>query len=108
MNTKIVGLYKEFYGSNNNYPSILNNLSISPSEFKYILLDYLSTGESIAKAPAVLVDHVTGVKLENIELEMLTDGEWQWRSDLFYYVEKYNLRIDEEFLTHILAKVNKD
>jgi hypothetical protein len=36
----------------------------------------------------------------DIELEppvIQTDGEWVWRSDVAYYVEKYNAKLDEDF-----------
>jgi hypothetical protein len=33
-----------------------------------------------------------------------TDGIWIWRSDLSYYVSKYHLKLNDEFLQYIKAK----
>ena len=35
----------------------------------------------------------------------MTDGEYSWLSDLAYYVEKYNLRLPEEFEGKVLKKL---
>ncbi len=34
-------------------------------------------------------------------LEILTDGEWIWPSDLSYYLQNYHIKLDERFIDHI-------
>ncbi len=34
--------------------------------------------------------------------EILTDGQWAWPNDLGYYVDKYNMGVDSDFVAHIL------
>ena len=31
----------------------------------------------------------------------ITDGTWIWPADLVYYVENYDLQLDEEFIKHM-------
>lgn len=33
---------------------------------------------------------------------MYNDGEYAWRSDIIYYVEKYNMRLEEDFVNKVL------
>ena len=47
--------------------------------------------------------HITG-KTINEELTFMTDGKYEWRSDIAYYVEKYNLRLSKDFEDYVLKK----
>ena len=49
-------------------------------------------------------DIITG-ELTNRELVYMDDGEYSWSSKLPYYVEKYNLKLPEDFERHVLEKV---
>jgi hypothetical protein len=31
----------------------------------------------------------------------MSDGDWVWRQDLAYFVERYRIRLPEEFLRHV-------
>jgi hypothetical protein len=35
---------------------------------------------------------------------LFTDGEYLWRVDLAYYVEKYHLQLPDDFLTHMKSR----
>ena len=37
--------------------------------------------------------------------DSLTDGVWTWHADLSYYVDKYNLILDDSFLNHIKSNM---
>ena len=38
--------------------------------------------------------------------DMLTDGIWLWPGDLAYYVKRYHLKLDEDFLQSMRAKLS--
>jgi hypothetical protein len=41
----------------------------------------------------------------------MTDGEWFWYIGLIYYVEKYNVRLPDEYIEHAKRhgwRVNRD
>jgi len=35
----------------------------------------------------------------------MSDGKYQWRSDIIYYVEKYDLELPEEFVNYVLEQI---
>jgi hypothetical protein len=35
---------------------------------------------------------------------ILTDGTWVWRLDLRYYLEKYHVQLDDEFMQHVRVR----
>ena len=36
------------------------------------------------------------------EAGLRTDGEYSWNANLYYYVEKYNLKLPEKFVDKVL------
>ena len=67
------------------------------------VLTYLRAGRRGAVAPAILTDVISGERIPSV-LTMMTDGEYFWRSDLIYYIEKYHLMLDEDFLAKVLHR----
>lgn len=39
--------------------------------------------------------------------KMLEDDKYAWRSDLIYYFEKYNLKLDDDFIAHVMSKTSE-
>ena len=52
-------------------------------------------------APGRALDVISGEKIDRT-LCMYNDGEYAWRSDIIYYVEKYNMRLEEDFVNKVL------
>lgn len=65
------------------------------------IVEYLKQGKCIASAAGRAKDIFTG-KTINEELTFMTDGKYEWRSDIAYYVEKYNLRLSKDFEDYVL------
>ena len=63
---------------------------------------YLKKGTLGAVAPAILFDVISGERIP-MPLTTMNDGEFFWRSDLVYYVEKYHIELPSDFLSKILA-----
>ncbi len=34
----------------------------------------------------------------------MSDGKYEWRSDVIYYVDKYDMELPDEFIQHVLAQ----
>lgn len=73
---------------------------------KAAILDYLRKGKVTAASPARIVDVISGEKIGS-SLKMLEDDKYAWRSDLIYYFEKYNLKLDDDFIAHVMSKTSE-
>lgn len=102
---KIIGRFKETY-HDDRFPSILDYIRPEEPENKQIVLNYLKKGRVTAVYPARLVDVVTK-ETKNVSLRCLSDGKFCWRSDLIYFYEKYNIKLDADFISRVLSKSNK-
>lgn len=97
----VLGKYKEIY-KNNQYPSIKSDINI-PSEHKEIVLEYMRNAKVSSYSPTIALDVIDGSRIKE-SLCFFTDGVYAWRSDLIYYIEKYNLKIPTDFISHILER----
>lgn len=93
--------FKEIYGSN--YPSIKSLVSSTVDVEKQKIVEYLKKGKHIAESPSRITDFITGQPI-NIPLSMQSDGQYSWRSDIIYYYENYNIKLNPEFVAHVLKK----
>ena len=59
--------------------------------------------KSTSSSPAIVNDVITGERL-SIPLECSNDGVFAWRSDIVYYLEKYDLRLDPDFIQHVFEQ----
>lgn len=97
----IIGRYKEIYNSEK-YPTIRNDLN-HPSQYKDLILDYMKKCKTTSSAPAIIHDVISNQKVD-IPLECKTDGIYGWRTDIIYYIEQYDLKLPDDFISHVLAK----
>ena len=86
-----------------NYPSIMDLINKPITEKKKVL-EYMKKGEIIAVAPAIIKD-VINPEIRLPELFLMSDGKYEWRSDVIYYVEKYDMALPDEFVQHVLSQV---
>src|SRR4051812_6811294 len=57
------------------------------------LVAYLQAGEPLATTGELIDDVLDGANTGIAVLEVLTDGEWVYPSDLAYYVEQYQVEL---------------
>lgn len=97
---RTIGLFREIYG--NDYPPFADCVSKEPIQGKDKIVAYLHRGKAVAAAAGVFRDVFNG---ESIKGEALwqTDGQYDWRSDTAYYVDRYNLKLPDDFVTHIIS-----
>lgn len=96
----MIGLFREKNGGNNP-PFAKMRDSLTKSE-KDKLVRYLKNAECIAAMPAIFRDAFTGEIITG-DTVILSDGEYEWFSDIPYYVEKYDMKLDEEFVKKALS-----
>lgn len=94
----IVGRIKENNGSD--FPT-LRSLIGKPMKEKSRVVQYMKTAPVISVAAAAMRDVLTG-DFTGRELLVHSDGEYLWRSDVTYYVERYDMELPTEFIRHIL------
>lgn len=74
-----------------------------PQPWKRKVLKYLTAKwKVVAAAPCVNHDIFSGESISD-PLLALSDGEYIWRSDLAYYVEKYDIVLDVKFVEKVVA-----
>lgn len=91
------------YGSNNGI-SMREHFANMSYHGKDKIVSYLkSKGKRTMVRMEMAKDRLTGERIKDMQsLELFTDGEYSWWSDLAYHVEKYNLRLPKEFEEHVL------
>lgn len=62
------------------------------------VLAYLRGGEQLMLVAGIARDALDPKHPIIGSPHILTDGAWAWSADVAYYVEKYNLRIPDEFV----------
>lgn len=69
---------------------------------KKSLISYLKNHNAIGACPGSFKDPFTG---ESLRVNTIfSDGVYEWKEDLPYLIENYNVVIDEKFLEHCKIK----
>ena len=97
-----VGKYKEL-NPNHDFPSIRDFFESKPYDGQDRVASYLKNGIKDIVSFKTPKDVITGKPIPYGSIGM-NDGEYTWFIDLAYYVEKYNLRLPEEFERKILEQ----
>jgi len=96
----VLGKYEEF-APGMGFPSIKEDLHKEPYKSKDAVLKYLRKGKVHMVTASKISDIFSG-KPTNEELVYMDDGKYSWSSKIPYYVDKYNLRLPEDFEKHVL------
>ena len=94
------GYYKEMPHGDDTDPSILENLH-KVIDNKEKICNYLRQGYILAACGRVVSDVVYPEKGVIGTPDDMTDGMWMWPADLVYYVENYNLLLDNAFIKYM-------
>jgi hypothetical protein len=78
--------------------SILASVSPEPLADVDQVLAYLKAGHGLIAMMDLQDDVVDGSRQVMNGSSVRTDGDWLWREDLAYYVERHNVAIPTEFL----------
>lgn len=95
---KFITDYKELGGNQN--ASLLDYLEKEPIDNKEKTLDYLKNGKDNGIRCSVVYDYVKDESMSET-IKLFTDGEFNWDSEEIYHFEKYNLRLNEDFIKKV-------
>ena len=95
-----IGTFRELNG-NDYYPKF-ESLKL-PADKKEKVLYYILNAPHIAESPGMAVDAFTKERL-HMPISLQGDDICIWRSDIAYYFEKYDLKLPDEFIEHVLKK----
>jgi hypothetical protein len=102
MPIKVAGSFRELSHGIEDCGSLAAAVSDHPSQDEDRIIEYLNNGVTSAVAPCIVSDVLQPSSEIFIgPLTTLTDGVWEWPSDLAYYVEKYHVRLPKEFVAHM-------
>ena len=103
---KILFLFDEF-GKGMGLPSMKDFFMDEKYEHQDDIVYYMRNyGKPGMAAPMLTRDFFTG-EYSGGGLVHFSDGEYAWTSDLPYYVEKYNLKLPDDFIEHVLKMTGK-
>ena len=66
----------------------------------YMTQRKLVYGASTAK----IKDYVTGERIYTVCKVLYRDDEYEWRSEEAYLVDKYDMKVSDDFIQHVMSK----
>ena len=97
------GYYKEMTHADETDPSMLDYIG-KGIEHKKEICKYLRNGIVLAACGEVVKDVLHPEKGIAGTPDDMTDGKWIWPGDLAYYVENYDLKLDDEFINYMIEQ----
>ena len=94
--------YDEF-GKNMGFPSMEDFFQNKPYHGMKKVIDYLKNGQITYVTAMKNVDFYSGKTFSGFLCGM-TDGQYSWNNALPYYIENYNLKLDDDFIEYVLNK----
>lgn len=103
---RVIGVFRELEpGGNQSMQSIHEVVGILNDNLAKLILDYLSSGITVFDVMGVTIDPIDKTTCISGGPGLVTDGEWIWREDLKYFVEKYNVGLPQDFLNHVSREI---
>jgi hypothetical protein len=99
---KRVGFFRELSHGDADGPSLAESMRDAPGADDDSIVEYLNEGVPFILSPGPVFDVMDGEGPVGTA-SILTDGEWAWPDDLAAYVEKYHVRLPDEFVQHARA-----
>lgn len=98
-----IGFYNEFKRTNlGNYNKLSNYIHLRnyTKNCKSKIIDYLNNGVLVERgfADKDFINPKISIPYKN---DILSDGIYAWYRHLSYYIDKYDLKLDDRFLSHI-------
>ncbi len=76
--------------------------SIEPVSHKDKILSYMKNTPVVAATTALVTDYITKEQFYKAN-NAHSDGVYQWYEDEIYHFEKYNLKLNDDFIQHVLS-----
>lgn len=66
------------------------------------ILSYMKNAPIVAATTVLVTDYITKEQLRKAN-NAHSDGTYQWYEDEIYHFEKYNLKLNDDFVQHVLS-----
>jgi hypothetical protein len=101
---RFLGEFRELAHGRPDGPALRDSVRdhAAPDEEK--LVHYLRAGARLAFTGSRVHDVLSPDRELIGALELYTDGEWFWYSDLAHYIERYHVPLDEAFIKYAHAR----
>ncbi len=100
---RFVGRFRELEPQHKDAPLLTSQLGQANDEVVNQVTEHLNRGVSVFDVMEMVVDPIDGSSVIPGGSSLLTDGEWVWRQDLAYFVQKYRVGLPDDFLAHVAA-----
>ncbi|HEV3157458.1 MAG TPA: hypothetical protein VGZ00_08960 [Candidatus Baltobacteraceae bacterium] len=104
MSIKEICFFRELDHGSPAGPSLQEERGKLASDKAPNICEYLRNAGLLAATGTFVDDWFDGSKKNVAPREVRTDGEWAWLGDLAYYVEKYQVGIPQEFISHMAER----
>ncbi|KQX73110.1 MULTISPECIES: hypothetical protein [unclassified Streptomyces] len=98
---RFLGEFQELAHGRPDGPALRDSVRDHAAPDEEMLVRYLRSGAVLTVTGSSVHDALSSEFIG--VLELLTDGEWFWYSDLAHYVERYHVPLDESFVDHARA-----
>ena len=79
-----------------------NCFSVEPVSHKDKILSYMKNTPVVAATTALVTDYITKEQFYKAN-NAHSAGVYQWYEDEIYHFEKYNLKLNDDFIQHVLS-----
>lgn len=98
-----VGFYRELRGGKPHEPSLRDVIQPTADPKQANVLQYLHAGEVLVATGGVVSDVLDPTFGIIGPPHILTDGKYAWPAILAHYVERYHIRLPEDFMSHMMS-----
>ena len=100
---KHIGWFSEMNISAADSGSVKDYVADKETYDKSTVIAYLRSQKRVSSCPRAAIDCVTGEQI-SASYSVFTDGEYDWCDFLIYHIEKYNVRLPQDFIEHIMKQ----
>jgi len=93
--------YREINGHISS-PSIKSGIGFE-NQNKTTVLEYMKNNEAEVVQARAMMDYISGTALRG-SVECFTDGKYFWTSEEIYHFEKYDLKLNDDFIKYVLDR----
>ena len=102
---KVIGLFRELNRGCGSFLKMIHNERefLSDNEAK-VISEYLRSGIPVIDIMEASIDPFDQSIVMPGGPSLISDGDWVWRQDLAYFVEKYKVRLPKDFVFYALKR----
>lgn len=104
MKLKKVGFFRELRHGDEDGASLKELINHISQKNESKIISYLNQGKLFITCLGINRDVLDRSSPFISPPHILTDGFWTWPNDLPYYIEKYHVRLPDEFISHMQSK----